>query len=80
VHTGEVATHGKKTCKSCYGRGYVMVSKKPDGPSTEKACGCAVKRFLKANRTNLVIAPDECLWWLDGKEPKVIVYPQEMNS
>ena len=43
----DVVVYAKKTCKTCYGTGLYGHMKAPGGVSTERLCGCALRRFLK---------------------------------
>lgn len=65
VKVGDVAPFAKRTCRPCSGRGEIM-----DVDRGARICGCALKRFLKANKEKVIAFGAE-LHWRKACEPEM---------
>jgi hypothetical protein len=74
----ETVSYAKKNCPVCHGVGhYRVVRMEGANPKSargvrrvevDEACGCALKRFRKANITKLDVVGDKLAWKGDGNK------------
>lgn len=63
VKTSEVIACGKKTCRSCFGAGFVNVIHVVGTQALPRVCGCAMNRFLKQNASAITYHQESGSWF-----------------
>lgn len=59
VKHGDVMPYAKKRCGMCQGTGEYVLAPVGKGTRAAKLCGCAMQRFLKANKSRITFVPGE---------------------